>query len=127
MSVLVSPAITGNARDRLIQAAQAGQDLDPARARRVRVIEYEVPDRDGDGKGELIALITTITAMTDVPASALAEAYHQRWEHEIGHRWYRSSCADFSWLCSLAVAGLLVGRVPPGSGVVAGRACPAFA
>jgi hypothetical protein len=85
LSVLVSPAITGKARDRLIEAAQAGRDLDPARARRVRVIEYEVPDRDGDGKGELIALITTITAMTDAPAGALAEAYQQRWEHETGN------------------------------------------
>ena len=36
-SVLVAPKITGKARDRLIQAAQAGQDLDPVRARRVRV------------------------------------------------------------------------------------------
>ena len=76
LSVLVSPKITGKARDRFIQAAQAGQDLDPARARRVRVIEYEVLDREGDGKGELIALITTITAMADAPAAALAEAYH---------------------------------------------------
>ena len=84
-SVLVAPKITGKARDRLIQAVHAGQDLDPARARRVRVIEYEVPDRDRDGKGELIALITTITGMTDAPAAALAEAYHQRWEHETGN------------------------------------------
>jgi hypothetical protein len=30
-------------------------------AMRVRVIEYQIPDRDGDGSGELIALITTIT------------------------------------------------------------------
>ena len=85
LSVLVASKITGKARDRLIEAAQAGQELDPARARRVRVIEYEVPDRDGGGKGELIALITTVTAMTDAPATALAEAYHQRWEHEPGN------------------------------------------
>ena len=85
LSVLVASKITGKARDRLIEAAQAGQELDPARARRVRVIEYEVPDRDGGGKGELIALITTVTAMTDAPATALAEAYHQRWEHETGN------------------------------------------
>ena len=51
--------------ERLIEAARAGEDLDPGRARHVRVIEYEVPDRDGDGKGELIALVTTIT---DLPA-----------------------------------------------------------
>ena len=44
-----------------------------------------MPDRDGDGKGELIALITTITEMTAVPAPLLAQAYHQRWEHETGN------------------------------------------
>ena len=49
------------------------------------MIEYEVPDREGDGKGELIALITTITGMTDAPAPLLAQAYHERWEHETGN------------------------------------------
>ncbi len=49
------------------------------------MIEYQVPDRDGDGDGELIALITTITDPREAPAAALAEAYHQRWEHEAGN------------------------------------------
>ena len=49
------------------------------------MIEYQVPDRDGDGKGEVIALVTTITEMTAAPAPLLAEAYHQRWEHETGN------------------------------------------
>ena len=51
----------------------------------MRVIEYEVPDREGDGKGELIALITTITEFTAAPAPLLAQAYHERWEHETGN------------------------------------------
>ena len=46
-SVLVSPKIKGTARKQLTEAARAGEDLDPARARHVRVVEYEVPDRDG--------------------------------------------------------------------------------
>jgi hypothetical protein len=46
------------------------------------VVEYEVPDRDGDGKGEVIALVTTITEMAAAAAPLLAGAYHQRWEHE---------------------------------------------
>ena len=50
------------------------------------MIEYEVPDREGDGKGELIALITTITDPLQAPAGALAQAYHERWEHETGNR-----------------------------------------
>jgi hypothetical protein len=84
-SVLVSPKIRGKARQSLLEAARGGQDLDENQARYVRVVEYEVPDRDGDGKGEVIALVTTITEMTAAPAPLLAEAYHQRWEHETGN------------------------------------------
>jgi hypothetical protein len=54
-SVLVNPKIRGGARQKLIGAALAGEDLDPGKARRVRVVEYVVPDRDGDGKDEVIA------------------------------------------------------------------------
>ena len=84
-SVLVNPKVRGKARQRLIVAARAGEDLDEGQARYVRVVEYEVPDRDGDGKGEVIALVTTITEMTAAPAPLLAQAYHQRWEHETGN------------------------------------------
>jgi Insertion element 4 transposase N-terminal/Transposase DDE domain len=84
-SVLISPKVRGKARQALIEAARAGQDLDEDQARYVRVIEYEVPDREGDGKGEVIALVTTITGMTAAPAPLLAQAYHQRWEHETGN------------------------------------------
>jgi hypothetical protein len=55
------PALRGKARNKLIAAARAGEHLDESQAMRVRVIEYEIPDRDGDGSAELIALITTIT------------------------------------------------------------------
>jgi hypothetical protein len=85
-SVLVNPKVRGGARQKLIDSARAGEDLDPARARYVRVVEYEVPDREGDGKGELIALITTITDFTDATAPVLAAAYHERWEHETGNK-----------------------------------------
>jgi hypothetical protein len=84
-SVLVSPKVKGAAREKLADAARAGEDLDPARARHVRVVEYEVPDREGDGKDELIALVTTITDLRQAPAPALAAAYHERWEHETGN------------------------------------------
>jgi hypothetical protein len=79
-SVLVSPKIKGPARQKLTEAARAGQDLDQDKARHVRVIEYEVPDRDG--QDELIALVTTITDLREAPAAVLAAAYHRRWEHE---------------------------------------------
>jgi len=46
------------------------------------VIEYDVPDRTGNGTGELIALLSTITDPADARADELAAAYHQRWEEE---------------------------------------------
>jgi hypothetical protein len=79
-SVLVSPKVKGRARDEAVEAARRGGELDPDRARHVRVIEYEIPDRDGNR--ELIALVTTITDFREAPAAALAAAYQQRWEHE---------------------------------------------
>jgi len=85
-SVLVSPKIKGKVRQQLAEAARRGEDLDQDKARPVRVIEYEVPDREGDGTGELIALITTITDPQHASAAALAHAYHERWEHETGNR-----------------------------------------
>ena len=51
----------------------------------MRVVEYDVPDRAGNGTGELIALITTITDPAAASAEELAAAYHQRWEQETGH------------------------------------------
>ena len=84
-SVLVNPKVRGKARAALLEAARAGGNLDPRNARYVRVIEYEVPDREGDGKDEVIALITTIVDFPDAPAAVLAQAYHERWEHETGN------------------------------------------
>ena len=84
-SVLVNPTVKGTARQKLVDAARAGEDLDPQKARYVRVVEYEVPDRAGDKKDELIALVTTITDLRQAPAPALASAYHERWEHETGN------------------------------------------
>jgi hypothetical protein len=82
-SILVRPAVHDKARNKLIAAARAGEHPDPGQATRVRVIEYEIPDRDGDG--ELIALITTITDPADATARELALAYCQRWEEETGN------------------------------------------
>jgi len=84
-SVLVWPRATPRQRESLIGAARRGEDLDPDRARAVRVVEYDVPDREGDGKDELIALVTTITDRRRAPAAVLAQAYHRRWEHETGN------------------------------------------
>ena len=55
------------------------------------------------------------------------QLYKQRHAVEIGHRWCRSSCAVFSWLYSLAVAGFRFGRCPSRAGVEPWRARPALA
>lgn len=82
LSVITKPGLRGVARNRVLEAARAGDDIDPDDAHVVRVIEYDVPDRDGNGHGELICLITTITDPGDLQARTLAEAYHRRWDAE---------------------------------------------
>jgi hypothetical protein len=85
-SVLVNPKITWNRRKALLEAAGRGDELDEDQARYVRVVEYEIPDREGDENDGLIALVTTIADARLAPARALAQAYHQRWEHEGGNQ-----------------------------------------
>jgi hypothetical protein len=85
LSVLINPKVRSAARrGTLTQIARDGGDLDPADAIAVRVIEYTVPDR-GPDPGQVIRLITTITDPRQAPADLLAQAYHQRWEHETGN------------------------------------------
>ncbi len=92
LSVVMDSAIRGSARDQIVAAARAGVDLTEVeaaldehgrpRARLVRVIEYDVPDRAGNGTGELIALLSTVLDPGAASAQELAAAYHQRWEEE---------------------------------------------
>src|SRR6266540_1368620 len=84
--------------ERLLAAARAGADLDDITtvpdafdqrglpvAHLARVVEYDVPDRTGNGTGELIVLLTTILHPAEARADELAAAYHQRWEQETGN------------------------------------------
>lgn len=48
----------------------------------VRVVDYEIPDREGSGSGELITVMTSILDLTEATAQELAAAYHERWEIE---------------------------------------------
>jgi transposase IS4-like protein/DDE family transposase len=84
-AVLVNPKLRAGRRERVIAAAAAGHELDPEDGYLVRVIEYHVPDREGNGTGELITLITTIIDPADARADELADTYHLRWEHETGN------------------------------------------
>jgi len=114
LSVVVESSLRGKRREQIVQAARdttgeleaataagaegVGRDLheafcvgltergiDPETARLVRVVEYDVPDREGNGSGELIVLLSTITDSDAARADELAGAYHQRWEQETAH------------------------------------------
>jgi Insertion element 4 transposase N-terminal len=102
LTVLIKPSVRGRRRERLLTAARDGCDLTDINtvpdafderglpvAHLARVIEYDVPDRVGNGTGEVIVLLTTTLnpgrdADTENGARAdeLAAAYHQRWEQE---------------------------------------------
>lgn len=83
LSVVFTGRVHPNERERVLAAVRAGQDVpDPGRARVVRVIEYQVPDRGADDRRELICLLSTITDPTQASAEILAQTYHDRWEHE---------------------------------------------
>ncbi|MDQ3274082.1 MAG: IS4 family transposase [Actinomycetota bacterium] len=86
LAVLIDPTIRGaRRRAAIIAAARAGQEVDPEQAHLVRVVEYDVPDREGNGTGELIVLLSTITDPGAARADELAAAYHERWEEETGN------------------------------------------
>lgn len=81
VAVLVDPKLRGARRDQVLEAARAGDDIG-ADGHFVRVVEYDVPDRVGNGSGELIVLLSTILDPADATAEELAAAYHERWEEE---------------------------------------------
>ena len=101
LTALIAPSIRGARRERLLAAAPAGQDLTDINTvpdafdqrglpviHLARVVEYDVPDRVGNGTGELIVLLSTIldpAGDDGARADELAAAYHQRWEHETGN------------------------------------------
>jgi hypothetical protein len=79
LSVLINPAVGA------VADGETDAELDPAQAHLVRVVEYDVPDREGNGTGELIVLLTTILDPAAARADELAAGYHQRWEEETGN------------------------------------------
>ncbi|WP_051452620.1 IS4 family transposase [Actinospica robiniae] len=85
VSVVIDREIRGARREAIVRAAEAGEELDPHQARRVRVVQYDVPDRAGPAGTELICLITNLLDPQSAPAEVLAYCYHQRWEQESAH------------------------------------------
>lgn len=103
LTALIKPTVRGRRRALLLGAARTatarGNDLhDPEtvfadtpeafddKGRPVihlaRVVEYDVPDRAGNGSGELIVLLSTILDPGHARPDELAATYHQRWEEE---------------------------------------------
>ena len=95
LSVAMDSKIRGTRREKILAAAKDGDDLTDhpdaqdekgwPLARIVRVVEYTVPDRVGNGTGELIVLLSTVLDPAAAKADELAVAYHERWEQETGH------------------------------------------
>ncbi len=79
--------------------------------------------------GELAFHYCFVPEGQPVTLTRLIRAAGLRWPVEVGHRWCWSSCAAFSWLCSLFLVWLvfLLWRYPAGAGVITRRACPALA
>lgn len=82
VSVVCRSDIRVRRREELIRRAECGDELDVSEACLVRVVEYEVSDREGGGSGEIICVVTSILDPVDATAEQIAAAYHERWECE---------------------------------------------
>ena len=82
LSLVINPNIRGKRRQQLIEDARDGSSIDSEHGRLMRVVEYDIPDREETGKGEIICLITSVLDPAEATASELAAAYHERWECE---------------------------------------------
>lgn len=80
LSYIAEPDAKATARSKLKSGAVSIADL-PGMP--VRVVEYEVPSRGDESRGELFALVTNLTDPTEITSVDLAEAYHERWEIEL--------------------------------------------
>jgi hypothetical protein len=76
-SFLLDPKVRGRRGN---QKYRGSANIEEPSGIPVRVIEYEVTNREG--KGEIFCLITTIMDPEDATAAELAAAYQERWEFE---------------------------------------------
>jgi hypothetical protein len=82
LSLVYHSKIRERRRSELLRHASDGAQIDPAEAQVVRVVEYDIPDREGSGAGEIICVITSVLDPAEATAEELAAAYHERWECE---------------------------------------------
>jgi hypothetical protein len=76
-SFLLDPKVR---RRRAVQRHRGSANIEEPSGIPVRVIEYEVTNREG--KGEIFCLITTIMDPDEASSAELAAAYAERWEFE---------------------------------------------
>ncbi|MEU9286032.1 IS4 family transposase, partial [Streptomyces sp. NPDC048275] len=76
-SFLLDPKVRGR---RATQRHRGSARIEEPSGIPVRVVEYEVTNRDG--KGEIFCLITTIMDPDEASSAELAAAYAERWEFE---------------------------------------------
>lgn len=82
LSIACNPQIVGRRRADLVRRAKDRADIDPSDGHLVRVVDYDIPNREGNGTGELVCVITSVLDPAEATAEELAAAYHQRWECE---------------------------------------------
>ena len=82
LSIAVNPKIRGRRREDVVRRARDGAEVELREGHLVRVVEYDVPDREGNGSGEIICVMTSILDPAEATAEELAAAYHERWECE---------------------------------------------
>ncbi|MCC3311472.1 hypothetical protein [Nocardia africana] len=75
----------------------------------VRVVEYEVTNRDSDQPAPS-RLITTLVDPAEVTAAELAAAYHCRWEFETSLAEIETASAAATGCCAQRVMRWCVGR-----------------
>ena len=80
ISKLSDPVAANKRRD---QVRKHVRNLVDVPGHRVRVIEYQVTDRDGaEAEPETYRLVTPLLDRDEVPATELCSLYHRRWELE---------------------------------------------
>lgn len=80
LSQISDPVLANKRRDQIRKRVRHPVEVP---GHRVRVVEYQVSDRHGEGaEPETFRLVTTLVDPDEAPAAELAGLYHRRWEIE---------------------------------------------
>lgn len=82
LSIAFHPKQDKNQRAAAIRKFHDDGVVEAHRGHLVRVVDYEIPDREGSRSGELITVMSSILDPAEATAQELAAAYHERWEVE---------------------------------------------